>query len=215
MEVLKKQRPAGILYTKKDKTVKHKGVTLKISWERQGAEYILKDGEPRRLNIYYFSLVVVPGVDKTSWQKFRLKCLAQMTKSPRPLDDYKTVVKALGQISDVINHCPLPLPPVAGVRCKRLKLAMFLVGVAPPPASLGLDHLNRPWEPAAVAVRQAWKLTSDAGGEPLPRIPSQPVSWRRIAPVLLPPRWAGLQLRPLFLTSFQPQQRSSCVKCST
>ena len=169
LEVLKKQKPAGILYIKKDKTVKHKGVTLKISWERQGAEYILKDGEPRRLNIYYFSLVVDPGVDKTSWQKFRKKCLAQMTKSPRPLDDYKTVVKALGQIDDVINECPLPLPPVADEKRERLKLAMFLAGVAPPPASLGLNHR---WQPAAVAVRQAWQLTtSQAGGDPPPPHP--------------------------------------------
>ena len=34
LEVLKKQRPAGILYTKKDKTVKHKGVTLHIYTDR-------------------------------------------------------------------------------------------------------------------------------------------------------------------------------------
>ena len=64
LEVLKKQKPAGILYIKKDKTVKHKGMTLKISWERQGAEDILKDGEPRCRDIYYFSLVEVPGADK-------------------------------------------------------------------------------------------------------------------------------------------------------
>ena len=159
LEVLKKQKPAGILYLKKDKIVKHKGVTLKISWERQGAEDILKDGLPRRRNIYYFSLVVVPGADKKSWHKFRLKCLQQMTKSPRP-PRYEAVVTALGQISEVIISCPLRLPSVARARRERLKLAMFLAGVAPPPASLGLNYR---WQPAAVAVRQAWQLQTNAG----------------------------------------------------
>ena len=55
LEVLKKQKPAGILYLKKDKIVKHKGVTLKISWERQGEEDILKDGLPRRRKKYIIS----------------------------------------------------------------------------------------------------------------------------------------------------------------
>ena len=160
LEVLKKQKPAGILYLKKDKIVKHKGVTLKISWERQGAEDILKDGLPRRRKkIYYFSLVEVPGADKKSWHKFRLKCLQQMTKSPRP-PRYEAVVTALGQISEVIISCPLRLPSVARARRERLKLAMFLAGVAPPPASLGLNYR---WQPAAVAVRQAWQLQTNAG----------------------------------------------------
>ena len=67
-----------------------------------------------------------------------------------------------GGISTAPNHLrtELRLPSVARARRERLKLAMFLAGVAPPPASLGLNYR---WQPAAVAVRQAWQLQTNAG----------------------------------------------------
>ena len=169
-ELLKKlTKKGGTLYNlRREQHVVHEGCQLKIHWDIQGEEQnVLPDGTPSApLKIKWFALAGEPGSSKKLWLNFRRECLDNM--EPQPLDNYETVVKALGQISDVINDCPLPLPPVADEKRERLKLAMFLAGVAPPPASLGLNHR---WQPAAVAVRDTWKLPSEpaapdaAGGD--------------------------------------------------
>ena len=118
----------GILSRKRDKNFEHEGWQLRISWVNQGKESItLADGTISPLRrIYWFTLAGEPDSSKTSWKKFREWCLDNM--EPQPLDNYETVVKALGQISDVINKCPLPLPPVAGVRRGQAGTANLVIG---------------------------------------------------------------------------------------
>ena len=167
-------RRGGVLQNLRPWTVAvgRSNLELNIGMEKQGKHAYFWDpsGVTSKAQARFYSLVSDAAKGASHWKTFRESCLDNMQL--QPLDNYEAVVKALGQNSDVIDKCPLPLPDEADEKRERLKLAMFLAGVAPPPASLGLNHR---WQPAAVAVRQAWKLPLEpaapdaAGGDVITR----------------------------------------------
>ena len=161
----------GILWQHRDTgwTVNKSGLWLHINWDRHGGKIQFWDPDcgytTARPKFYRLVSNVAKGAG--AWSSFRDACLAQM-EQPRPLTEYDTVLHVLEQNVTVRETCPLldPSEPIEqSKRRERLALALFLAGVAPPPKSLGLEHH---WKPAAVAVRDAWKLPSEPAAPAAP-----------------------------------------------